>query len=60
MSQSDFLQALESTLQLRGVSFSRTALQSFVADAWVLIEDNPVVEHWAREFIDQADVTMMA
>lgn len=60
MTQSDFLQALESSLQLRGVAFSRAALQAFVADCWPLIIDNPDVEHWAGEFIDQADVTMLA
>lgn len=60
MTQQDFLQALESTLQLRGIAFSRAALQALVADDWVLISDNPDVEFWTREFIDTADVTMMA
>lgn len=60
MNQQEFTIALESALQLRGVAFSRAALQSFVVDAWVLIEDNPDVEFWAGEFIDQADVMMLA
>lgn len=60
MDQADFLYALESSLQLRGVAFSRAALQAFVADAWVLIQDNPDVEFWAGKFIDTTDVTMMA
>lgn len=60
MNQQDFLQSLESTLQLRGVAFSRAALQAFVKSAWPLIDDDPDVEWWAREFIAEADVTMLA
>lgn len=60
MNQTDFLQSIESTLQLPGVSFSRAALQAFVEAAWPLIRDNPDVEFWAREFIDSGNVTMLA
>lgn len=60
MNQQDFLSSLESALQLRNVSFSRAALQSFVADAWVLIVDNPDVEFWAGEFIEAGNVSMLA
>lgn len=51
MNQSDFLPALESSLHLRGVAFSRAALEAFVEDAWVPITNNPDVEFWTREFV---------
>ena len=60
MSKTDFLQSIESTLQLRGVAFSRADLQAFVESAWPLILDNPDVEFWSKEFIDRGDVTMRA
>lgn len=60
MNQTDFLQSMESTLQLQGVSFSRAVLQAFVESSWPLILDNPNVEFWAREFIDSGNVTMLA
>lgn len=60
MKPSDFLHSLESSLQLRGVAFSRAALQLFVESAWPLIAEDPDPEFWAGEFISQADVTMLA
>jgi hypothetical protein len=52
VSQPDFVQTLESELQLRGVPFDRAALLAFVASAWPLIEENPDVVFWAGEFLD--------
>lgn len=60
MNQPDFLQSLEQSLHLRAVPFSRAALQAFIESAWRLCEDNPDVEWWAREFVSQADVSMLA
>lgn len=60
MNQQDFLQALESSLQFRGVAFSRAALQAFVESAWPLMAEDPDPEFWAGEFIRQADVTLLA
>jgi hypothetical protein len=60
ISQTDFLAAVEQELQLHGVSFSRAALQEFVADVWPLAQENPDVTFWAREFIDLGRATMMA
>lgn len=60
MNQQDCLQSLESTLQYRGVQFSRAALQAFVESAWPLIAEDPDPGFWANEFIDAGNVTMLA
>ena len=43
MTPADFLQALESVLQHRRVSFSRAAAIAFVESCWELIADDPDV-----------------
>jgi hypothetical protein len=52
MTQGDFLQSLESTLQLRGVPFNRAELQSFVESSWLLIQENPDVMFWSRKIVE--------
>ncbi len=52
----DFLQLLETTLQLRRVAFSRAALQAFVSSAWPWIEDSPDPDNWADRFIESGAV----
>ena len=60
MTQPDFTAALEQELQLRGVAFSRADLLAFVASAWPLIEDDPGVMFWAREFLETGHATLTA
>lgn len=59
MDQSNFVAALETALQFCGHPFTRAALQTFVADAWPLIDDRPDVAFWAAEFIAATDVEAM-
>jgi hypothetical protein len=56
MSQSAFVEALESELQLCGVPFDRAALLAFVASAWSLIEENPDPGLWAGAFLRAENV----
>jgi hypothetical protein len=56
MSQSDFVEALESELQLRAVPFDLAALLSFVESAWPLIAENPDIAFWATEFLKTESV----
>lgn len=63
MNQSEFIASLENALLFCGHPFSRAALQTFVADAWPLIDERPDVAYWAAEFIavreyDNAGVTL--
>jgi hypothetical protein len=51
MNQVDFLVSLEAERQFRGRPFSRAELQSFVAAAWWLIDDNPDPAFWCAEFL---------
>lgn len=51
MTPSEFIVALEQALQFCGHPFSRAALQTFVTDAWPLIDQRPDVAFWAAEFI---------
>lgn len=60
MSQSEFVASMEAALQFCGHSYSRAALEAFVADAWPLIDDRPDVAVWAGEFIDAGNVTIVA
>jgi hypothetical protein len=52
MSMSEFVQALEHDLQLRGVPFDRADLLAFVVSAWPLIEDDPDVGRWVGAFME--------
>jgi hypothetical protein len=56
MSQSAFVEALDSELHLRGIPFDRAALLAFGASAWPLIEENPDVGFWAGEFLRAENV----
>jgi hypothetical protein len=56
VTQIDFIEALESELQLRAVPFDRAALLSFLESAWPLIEENPDVGFWATEFLRTENV----
>jgi hypothetical protein len=58
MTKAEFIAALEQELQLRGVAFSRADLLAFVASAWPLIEDEPDVMFWAREFLETGHATL--
>jgi hypothetical protein len=51
MTQTDFTLAMEQELQLRSVAFARADLLAFVADAWPLIDEDPDVTHWPRDFL---------
>jgi hypothetical protein len=53
-SVADFLTEVEAELQLRGVSYSRGELAAWIGAVWPLVEDNPHVGRWARQFIDAA------
>jgi hypothetical protein len=52
MTQYDFIEALESELQLRAIPFDRASLLDFVESAWPLIEENSDVAFWANEFLE--------
>jgi hypothetical protein len=54
MTQADFVQALESELQLRGVPFDQVALLAFVASVWPLAEEDPDTARWATAFVESA------
>jgi hypothetical protein len=50
MTRVEFVEALESELQLHAEPFSRANVLAFVEGAWPLIEDDPDPGRWAREF----------
>jgi hypothetical protein len=52
MTPADFLPSLEQELQLLGVPHDRGELLAWIADAWPLIEDDPDVGRWAREYAE--------
>jgi hypothetical protein len=52
MHKAEFIMAMEHELWLRGRAFDRRELQTFVADAWRLIEDDPDAHFWVREFVN--------
>jgi hypothetical protein len=54
--QANFVEALESGLQLHGIPFDRASLLSFVSLAWPLIEENPDVGFWVSEFLKAGNV----
>jgi hypothetical protein len=56
MTQNDFIEALESELQLRAVPFDRAALLNFFDSAWPLIQEQPDVAFWATEFLKTGSV----
>jgi hypothetical protein len=56
MRQANFVEALESELQLHGIPFDRASLLSIVSSAWPLIEENPDVGLWTSEFLKAGDV----
>jgi hypothetical protein len=61
MTRSAFLESLAWELTLRRVPCARQDLERFVEDAWPLIEENPDVGFWAREYQDrQRDQTEYA
>jgi hypothetical protein len=52
MTCEEFTRSLEAELRLRGVPFERAALQEFVDAGWPLIEDNPDLGFWLRQFLE--------
>jgi hypothetical protein len=52
MTPADFLPSLEQELHLLGVPHDRGELLAWVADALPLIEDDPDVGRWAREYAE--------
>jgi hypothetical protein len=60
MTPTDFRAALEQELQLRGARFNRADLLDFVDSVWPLVQENPEVGFWAREFLDADRGTMTA
>jgi hypothetical protein len=56
MTQQDFVEVLESELQMRLTLFDRATLLSFVASAWPLIQVSPDVGFWAGEFLRSENV----
>jgi hypothetical protein len=56
VTQAEFVQALESELQLQGVPFDRAALLALVASMWPLAEDDPDVTRWAAAFLEAGSV----
>ena len=51
MNAQQFVRDMEMDLAIRGVRYDQAALLAFVDGAWPLIEDDPDVTHWAREFV---------
>jgi hypothetical protein len=51
MTQADFLTGLEMELQLCGVPFDRSDLETFAQDVWSLAEENPDTVRWAEGFL---------
>src|ERR1700736_4681041 len=52
MNQTDFAAALEQELQLGDVTFTRADVLDFVASVWPLVQEDPDITFWAREFIE--------
>jgi hypothetical protein len=47
----DFVTGLEMELRLRAVPFDRGELETWAADVWSLVEDDPDVVRWAQAFL---------
>ncbi len=60
MTDSAFLQSLESVLQHRRVAFSRAVAIDFVESCWELIADAPDVWEWSERFIEAGAVEVPA
>jgi hypothetical protein len=60
MTQPDFVERLEQELRLRFARFSLADLQSFVADLWPAMLEEPDVKRWADEFIDSGKADLLA
>jgi hypothetical protein len=52
MNKAEFVAALEYELRFRRRAFSRSEVQTFVAAAWRLIEGDPDIHRWVREFVN--------
>jgi hypothetical protein len=51
MNRSAFLTALAWQLTLQGVPYVRPDLEAFVDDVWPIVEEDPDVGRWAKEFL---------
>ena len=51
MNPQQFVRDMEMDLAIRGVRYDQAALLAFIDGAWRLIEDDPNVTHWGREFL---------
>jgi len=51
MNPQQFVRHMEMDLAIRGVRYDQAALLAFIDGAWPLIEDDPDVAYWAREFV---------
>ncbi len=60
MTQDDFVQRLEQELRLRFARFSLADLQTFVADVWPAILEDPDVSRWADAFLDTGRADLLA
>lgn len=52
MTPTDFLPSLEQELHLLGVPHDRGDLVAWLDSVWPLVEDDPDVGRWAREYAE--------
>jgi hypothetical protein len=60
MTEDHFVKLLELELRRRFTRFSLADLLAFVADVWVVAQENPDVDRWTREFIDSGRCNRLA